>query len=64
MSLINLIFLLVVIGVLLWAINTYLPMDAKMKKILNICVTIGVVLFLLQLFGVLAPLDRIHVGRR
>ena len=53
MSLISLIITLVVIGVLLWLINTYLPMDGKIKKIINIVVVICVVVWLLYAFGVL-----------
>ena len=50
---INLILTLVIVGVLLWAVNTYIPMDAKIKQILNIVVVILVVLWLLRAFGVL-----------
>lgn len=56
MSLINVVIVLIVVGVLLWLINTYLPMDAKIKNILNIVVVIAVVLWLLRAFGVLASL--------
>jgi hypothetical protein len=51
--LLNVIVILVVIGVLLWLINTYVPMDGKIKQILNVVVVIGVVVWLLQVFGVL-----------
>lgn len=44
---------LVVIGVLLWLVNTYIPMDGKIKKVLNVVVVICVVLWLLRAFGVL-----------
>jgi len=54
---------LVVVGVILWLINTYLPMDAKIKKILNIVVVIAVVLWLLRAFGILGSLSEIRVGR-
>lgn len=53
MSLISLILVLVVVGVVLWLINTYVPMDGKIKGILNIVVVIAVLLWLLQAFGVL-----------
>ena len=62
MSLITLIVILIVVGVLLWLINTYIPMDAKIKQILNAVVVIAVVLWLLQQFGLLAQLSNIHVG--
>ena len=53
MPLINLVMVLVVVGVLLWLINTYLPMDGKIKSILNIVVVIAVILWLLRSFGML-----------
>lgn len=62
MSLISLIVVLIAVGVLLWAINAYIPMDAKIKNILNIVVVIAVVLWLLQVFGVLGSLHTIRVG--
>lgn len=62
MSLINLILVLVVVGVILWLINTYLPMDGKIKSILNVVVVVAVVLWLLQAVGLLSSLDAIRVG--
>jgi cation transporter-like permease len=53
MSLISLVISLIVVGVLLWLVNTYIPMDGKIKKILNIVVVVCVVLWLLSVFGVL-----------
>jgi hypothetical protein len=53
MSLISLVITLIVVGVLLWLVNTYIPMDGKIKKILNIVVVVAVVLWLLVAFGVL-----------
>ncbi len=64
MSIIGLIIALVVIGVLLWLVNTYIPMDAKIKQIINIVVVIVVVLWLLNVFGVfnmnLGTVPRVH----
>lgn len=56
MTLLNILILLVVAGVLLWLVNTYIPMDKKIKNILNVVVTIAVVLWLLQVFGLLDSL--------
>jgi hypothetical protein len=56
MSLINVVIALAVVGVILWLINTYLPMDGKIKNILNIVVVIAVILWLLRAFGVLGSL--------
>lgn len=54
--LINIIITLIVVGVLLWLVNTYLPMDAKIKSILNIVIVIAVVIWLLRSLGVLGGL--------
>jgi hypothetical protein len=61
MSLITLVLTLIVIGVLLWLINTYIPMDGKIKKIINIVVVICVVLWLLSVFGVIGHPNDIQV---
>jgi hypothetical protein len=63
MSLISVVIVLIVVGVLLWAANTYIPMDQKIKTIMNIVVVIAVVLWLLSAFGVLGSLDSIRIGR-
>jgi hypothetical protein len=63
MPLINLVITLIVVGVLLWLVNSYIPMDGKIKQILNIVVVIAVVLWLLQAFGVLGPLSGIRIGQ-
>jgi hypothetical protein len=57
MSLINVLVALVVVGVLLWLVNSYIPMDGKIKKVLNVVVVIAVVLWLLQGFGLLSSLN-------
>jgi len=62
MPLINLVVVLIVVGVLLWLVNAYIPMDGKIKKILNIVVLIAVVLWLLQAFGVLGSLTSVRIG--
>ncbi len=62
MPLIQLVITLVVVGVLLWAVNTYIPMDGKIKQILNIVVVIAVVLWLLQVFGIFSGFGDMRVG--
>ena len=62
MPLMNVVVTLIVVGVLLWLVNGYVPMDAKIKRILNIVVVIAVVLWLLQVFGILSGVGGIHVG--
>jgi hypothetical protein len=63
MPLLSVVIVLVVVGVVLWLINTYIPMDGKIKSILNVVVVIAVVIWLLQVFGVLGSLSGIHIGR-
>jgi len=62
MPLINLIVVLIVVGVLLWLINTYIPMQGTIKSILNAVVVIAVILWLLQGFGLLGSLSSVRVG--
>jgi hypothetical protein len=54
MPLLNVIIVLIVVGVILWMINNYIPMDRKIKSILNIVAVIIVLLWLLKVFGILA----------
>ncbi|MEO7923079.1 MAG: Thivi_2564 family membrane protein [Chitinophagaceae bacterium] len=61
MPILTILLVLVVVGVLLWLINSYIPMDAKIKNILNIVVVIFVVLWLLRAFGVLDSIKGLKV---
>jgi len=63
MPLIQLVIALVVVGVVLWLINNYIPMDATIKMILNVVVVIAVILWLLSIFGVLGSMSGMHVGK-
>ena len=63
MPLVNLIIILVVVGVILWLINNYIPMDRKIKSILNIVVVIAVILWLLSVFGIIGSLSGLRVGK-
>ena len=62
MPLMNVLVTLIVVGVLLWLVNSYIPMDAKIKQILNIVAVIAVVLWVLRVFGLFAPIHNIRVG--
>lgn len=57
MSLISLVITLIVVGVLLWLVNSYIPMDRKIRNILNIVVVVAVILWLLRALGMLG-----HMG--
>ncbi|GFO54888.1 hypothetical protein GMSM_18950 [Geomonas sp. Red276] len=63
MPLIQVILVLIVVGVLLWLVNTNIPMAASIKSILNAVVVIVVVLWLLNVFGILHSITQLRVGR-
>jgi hypothetical protein len=54
---------LVVVGVVLWVVNTYIPMQATIKKILNVVVIIAVIVWLLSVFGIMKELSTIRIGK-
>jgi hypothetical protein len=53
---------LIVVGVLLWLVNRFIPMQSTIKSVLNGVVVIAVVVWLVNLFGLLAPLRAFRVG--
>ncbi len=61
MPLLTVLLVLVVAGVILWLINTYIPMDRKIKNILNTVVVILVIIWLLRVFGVVDMLKGIRI---
>ena len=61
MPLLTVVLTLVVVGVILWLINTYIPMQSAIKTILNIVVVIAVVLWLLYGFGIISNSGNINV---
>jgi hypothetical protein len=63
MPLLQIIGTLIVVGVLLWLVNRFIPMQATIKSIVNAVVVIAVVVWLLNVFGLLTSLSKIHVGR-
>jgi hypothetical protein len=63
MPLINLVIVLVVVGLILWVINSYIPMQATIKKILNVVVIIAVIIWLLSVFGLIGNLSTIRIGK-
>ncbi len=60
--LVSLVVTLVVVGLILWLVNNYIPMDGTIKKILNAVVVIVVILWLLSVFGLLPPISGIRIG--
>ena len=63
MPLLNLVIVLVVVGVVLWVINSYIPMQSTIKKILNVVVVIAVIIWLLSVFGVIGNISTIRIGK-
>jgi hypothetical protein len=61
MNLIQVVEVLVVVGVLLWLVNRFIPMQSSIKSILNGVVVIAVVLWLLNAFGLFHSLSRVHL---
>ena len=63
MPLLHLIIVLVVVGLVLWVINSYIPMQATIKRILNVVVVIAVIIWLLSVFGVIGNISTIRIGK-
>ncbi len=63
MPLLQVLLVLIVVGVLLWLINRFIPMQGTIKSILNAVVVIAIVLWLLKIFGLLQSLSQIHIGK-
>lgn len=61
MPIMSVLIALTIVGVALWLINTYLPMDGKIKNILNIVIVIAVVVWLLQAFGVIGSIGNLRM---
>jgi hypothetical protein len=63
MPLMSLLLTLIVIGVLLWLVNTFIPMDGKIKQILNVVVVIATIVWVANVFGVFGHLGNMRVGK-
>jgi len=61
MPILNILIVLIVAGVLLYLVNNYIPMDRKIKNILNVVVVIAVIVWLLKIFGVFTYLKDITI---
>ncbi len=61
MPLLTVLLVIIVVGVLLWVVNTYIPMDRKIKNILNIVVVVILIIWLLNVFGIFNFLTSVHV---
>jgi hypothetical protein len=63
MPLIQVVVALIIVGVLLWLINRFIPMAGSIKSILNVVVVIAVILWLLNIFGIFSHFPNINVGK-
>ena len=61
MPLLTIVLALIAVGVLLWLVEKYLPLDATIKRIIHILVIVVVVVWLMKVFGLWAYLSQIHV---
>ncbi len=61
MPLLTVLLVIIIVGVLLWLVNSYIPMDRKIKNILNIVVVIILIIWLLRVFGIFSALMGVHV---
>ena len=61
MTLVSIVVVLVVVGLLMWLINTYIPMAAAIKSVLNVVVFIVVAIWLLQGFGLMGNIPEVHI---
>jgi hypothetical protein len=62
MPLLTVVLTLIVVGVLLWLVNTFIPMAGSIKSILNAVVVIVVVIWLMNAFGLLHFVEHLRVG--
>lgn len=62
MDLVSVVIVLIVVGVLLWLVNSYIPVDPTIKRIINIVVIVAIILWLLNVFGVLGTMHSVKVG--
>lgn len=63
MPLIQLVIVLVVVGLILWVINRFIPMQSTIKSILNVVVVIVVIIWLLGVFGLIGDISAIRIGK-
>jgi hypothetical protein len=61
MPLLTILLALVIAGLILWLVNTYIPMDHKIKTIFNVVVVVAVIIWLLKVFGIFSYLMGVHV---
>jgi len=63
MTLVGIVVVLVVVGLIMWLINTYIPMAGAIKSLLNIVVFVVVLIWVLQTFGLIGPINGLHIPK-
>lgn len=63
MTLIDIVLVFVVVGLIMWLINAFIPMAAGIKSLLNVVVFVVVLIWVLQIFGVVGPIPGVHIPR-
>jgi hypothetical protein len=61
MTLVSIVVVLIVVGLILWLINTYIPMAGAIKSLLNVVVFVVVLIWLLQAFGLIGPITGVRM---
>ena len=61
MPFLHIFLVLIVVGVLLWLVNSFIPLAGSIKSILNAVAVILVVLWLLDVFGLFHSFSRVHM---
>jgi hypothetical protein len=63
-TLLSLVLTIVVVGVLLWLVESFIPMDPTIKRVLVVAVVVFLVLWIISATGLLDTLDTVRIGRR
>jgi hypothetical protein len=63
MPLLQVVVTLIAVGIVLWLVNRFIPMQSTIKSILNGVVVIAVVLWIANLYDLFNSLSRVHIGR-
>ena len=63
MTLIDIVLVFVVVGLVMWLINAFIPMAAGIKSLLNVVVFVVVLIWVLRIFGVVGEIPGVHIPR-
>jgi hypothetical protein len=63
MPLVNIVLIIVAVGLVMWLINTYIPMAAAIKSLLNVVVFVVVLIWILRIFGVVGEIPGVHIPK-